>query len=87
MKKLPSSEYCQGYIRALLDAEKALQSLDFDLQRRKRRITGKILYQALHELQKNSANLRENIGFLRWNFKIERPEWFIPAREKGRWQK
>lgn len=82
MEKLFPPEYRQGYLRALLDTEKVLQSLELDLQRCKRRITKKILHQALYEIQNNSANLRENIGFLRWNLENERPEWFIPIHKK-----
>lgn len=76
-----NGDYIRGYTVAIQDIQNIFDYIDEDLIYHKKRLTPKLAKELLICCLENRTKLREQIvnnGFIRWNQKQNKFEWYQP---------
>lgn len=84
-----TSDYIQGYTKAIQDIQKIFTYIQPDLKHHKKNLNGKLALSLLQCILENRANVRDFTdfrGFIRYNPKIKGNfEWYEGTREDTRY--
>ena len=80
-----NADWIQGYTQAIQDIQEMLPGLVFDFKCHKKSFGVKRMNEYLERFLEHRAELREGLGFLRYNSQLDKIEYFYnPDRWHGR---
>ena len=80
-----NGDWIRGYTQAIQDIQDALPSIVYDLKYHHKQFNARWAKEFLAAFLEHRANLRAELGFLRYNSQIDKIEYFYnPDRWNGR---
>ena len=80
-----NGDWIQGYTQAIQDIKEMLPGLAYDFKFHKKQFNVKRMDEYLEQFLEHREELREGLGFLRYNSQLDKIEYFYnPNRWHGR---